>query len=185
MPHIISAALIVPHVHYSPAPPTSSLSPIITFITQPRRTLQIINIYDINPLTLQLPPNPIPRTNGPTRLIPIPKHDPLTVRRSNLRSQQSQLCTIQARSRNGAEIRFEGCAGDGRDEGGDVAEGAVESPDRGVVEVVTRCYWLDLSERGIAGTDHSDGVGGEEGGCVYCREPAARLTGTGSQRFWL
>ena len=48
--------------------------PVITLITEPSRSLQIIYIDKIHPLALQLPPYPIPRTDRPARLIPISQH---------------------------------------------------------------------------------------------------------------
>ena len=61
--------------------------PVVALVTESSSSLQIINIDKIHPLALQLPPNPIPRTNRPAWLIPIPQHDALCMRRRYLRSQ--------------------------------------------------------------------------------------------------
>ena len=151
-------------------------SPVITFVTQPRRSLQIVRIYEISPLILQLSPNPISRANWPARLVPVSKHDSLGMRCLDLRPQQCQLGIVQRCSRYGAEVGFEVCRGNWRDEGSYVGEGTVERGYGSLVEVVAGCDRLDLGEGCIACADDGHSFGRELRSAVHCRKPSARLS---------
>ena len=105
--------------------------------------------------------------------------------RCYLGSQQRQLCIIQRGTGHGPEVGFEVCRGDRRDEGGYVGEGAVESGDRGVVEVVAGRDGLDLIEWSITGADDRDSARGEFVGGIDSREPAAGLSNSYQQGDFL
>jgi hypothetical protein len=91
------------------------ISPVssLPLIPQARSGSHIISINQIHPLLSKLSPNPIPSTNRPTRLIPIPKHNPFTMRSLHLRSKQSQLRLVQAGSEHGTKVGSEVGGGDG------------------------------------------------------------------------
>lgn len=93
-----------------------------------------------------------------------------------LRSQQRQLCSIERCAGHRSEVGLEICRCDGRDEGRNVGEGAVEGGDWGVVEIVAWCDGLDLVEGSVACADHGDGAEGELVRGVDGGEPAAGLS---------
>ena len=135
--------------------------PIVAIVTESSGSLQIINIDEVNPFVLQLPPYPIACTDWPSRLIPVSQHNALCMRSGYLRSEKSQLGIIERCPRHRPEIGCEVCRRNGRDEGGDIGKGAVEGWDRRIVEVETRRDGLDLVQRSVARADDGDGAQSE------------------------
>ena len=67
-------------------------------ISKPSGCSNIICINKIRALGPQLPPDAISCANRPTRLVPIPHHDPLRMCGLHLCSQQSKLSIVQTRA---------------------------------------------------------------------------------------
>lgn len=63
--------------------------------SRPCSRSNIIGIDQINSLIPQLFPNPIPQTDWPSRLIPIPQQDSFRMRYRHLRSQSRQLAGVE------------------------------------------------------------------------------------------
>jgi len=93
-------------------------------------------------------------------LVPIPRHDPLGMRRRDLRLQRRQLRRVQRLGPHVAEHGAEVRARDGRDGARDVGEGRGQVGDGRVVEVVPVLDRLDLVEGRVARSDHGDGTRG-------------------------
>lgn len=134
---ILRALISIPY----PNTPSSLLN--LPLITKPSRSLQIININQIHPLTPQLSPDPIPSRKRPPRLIPIPQHDSLSMGGLDLSPQQLNLRLVQSCTYDFPEDGFEIGRGDRGYEGGDVGECAVEGGDWCVPEVISWSDGLD------------------------------------------
>ena len=71
-------------------------------ITKPGSSLQIIHIDQVHTLRPELSPQPIPRANGPPRLIPVSHLDALPMRRRHLLPQNLKLRVVQPGAENSA-----------------------------------------------------------------------------------
>lgn len=150
--------------HSHPAPPPLFFPALAQTLPEVCNTLDIIHVQEIHSIIPQRPPNRIPRTDRPPRLVPVAHLDSLAVRNLHLALQQRELRVAEASVAGHArELDGKVRARNRRDVGRDVAKRRVQRRDGRVVKVVARLDALHLVQRRVARPDHGDGAGGDGG----------------------
>lgn len=150
---------------------TCSLSCILPEV---RRPLQIVDIQEIDTIIPERPPDGVPRTNRPSRLVPVSHRDTFAMGYSHLTLQQGKLYGVEALvSLHTRELHGEVGARDGRHIRGDVGEGGNQGRDGDVPEVIARLHALDLVERCVSRADDRHGAACH--GCAVEGRQVARV----------